>query len=316
MAKSRKVKRPITRSLKEPKNLKPSATRQIIRQFHVLLKNRALILDKLGIDDTTDENGYQLTENDSKVYEKAKQEAIKTVKINHPQVSDRVIPSNHVALVKRLGLINGEIEKRGGLKLYQTASIKGQDQTRGGDSSKMMMKWIREKGIWANQQKTALEIGSLSSHNEISTCKMFKVTRIDIHSQEPDAIIEQDFLTMELPKEQYDLVSCSLVVNFVPKPELRGDMLKRTTEFLKRDGLLFLVLPLPCIENSRYCDKETMDKILRNLGYETIRYHSSPKLAYWLCELKNCVNSSFSIAKKELHGGAGRNNFSVVVRPT
>lgn len=49
------------------------------------------------------------------------------------------------------------------------------------------------------------------------------VTPIDLHSRHP-AIQEQDFLQMSEDdnREKWDLISLSLVVNFVPEPKDRG----------------------------------------------------------------------------------------------
>ena len=68
-----------------------------------------------------------------------------------------------------------------------------------------------------------------------------------------------------LPKsmnEAFDILSLSLVLNFVPDPTQRGEMLKRVTQFLRpiAEGqpgnaflpVLFLVLPLPCVNNSNF----------------------------------------------------------------
>lgn len=49
-------------------------------------------------------------------------------------------------------------------------------------------------------------------------------TPIDLRSRHP-SIIEQDFLTMNVDEhsERWDVISLSLVVNFVPEPKDRGN---------------------------------------------------------------------------------------------
>lgn len=47
-------------------------------------------------------------------------------------------------LVTELGNINSEIEALGGLEAYQHASTLGQSSQRGGDSSKVLIKWLKE----------------------------------------------------------------------------------------------------------------------------------------------------------------------------
>ena len=52
------------------------------------------------------------------------------------------------------------------------------------------------------------------------------VTPIDLHSRHP-GIREQDFLQLdeEENREKWDLISLSLVVNFVPEPKDRGEQI-------------------------------------------------------------------------------------------
>lgn len=72
-------------------------------------------------------------------------------------------------------------------------------------------------------------------------------------------------------KEQFDIISLSLVLNFLPTAGDRGDMLKRTCQFLDqrapramskdlkdRFPALFLVLPAACIMNSRYMNEVSL----------------------------------------------------------
>ena len=67
-----------------------------------------------------------------------------------------------------------------------------------------------------------LEVGALKPDNYAS-CAWMDVTPIDLHSRHPD-ITEQDFLKMDedANRERWDLISLSLVVNFVPDIRDRG----------------------------------------------------------------------------------------------
>ncbi|QPG76600.1 hypothetical protein FOA43_003992 [Brettanomyces nanus] len=321
---------------KMPSTLKPARTRQLIRRFHTLLKNKSEILSRIGLSgnkEITEANYREFIHKDGrleKIYQSEREETIKKLKLNKlPREQGQGIDKLKIEdLAAKLGKIDGEIAKRGGLKVYQIASIKGQDQKRGGDSSKKMVKWLTELDIWKDpsERPTALEIGSLSSRNCISSCSMFKkVTRIDLNSQEPGLILQQDFLKRPLPKgsqDQFDLISCSLVLNFVTSAEARGDMLKRITCFLKQPSkaveskpLFFLVLPLPCVTNSRYCNKQTIGKIMTNLGFTCLKFHESSKLAYWLYQWKGSdfISKKFIFKKKEILSGSKRNNFCVVI---
>lgn len=326
-----------------PKSLKPLRARQLIRRFHVLLKYKSSILTRIRkLVKWSDEKDGNINDNYMTIINKKKQygkiyqdEWDKTwngLKINKtpqsvidPDINDRISNDTTVEdMIRILGKIDSEIKKRGGLETYQTASTLGQDGKRGGDSSKILVKWIKELGNEINTD-TALEIGCLSSKNEISTSKIFKsITRIDLHSQEPNIIEEQDFLKRPLPQideEKFDCISCSLVVNFVPSAEQRGEMLCRMCDFLNeprydKNSFLFFVIPLPCVENSRYCNLETMDLIFSKLGFEKMKYHQTHKLAYWLLKWKGSkfVDFKFTCHKKELRTGKDRNNFCIIIK--
>jgi len=326
-----------------PSSLKPARTRKLIRRFHTLLKYRSEIFSHLS-----QNSGYEVNDKSyleylgtkpdlQKSYNKSKAKIMETLNVrrtaprNDENRSIQAITTLNIKqLCNLIGEIDGEIEKRGGLKVYQAASIKGQDNKRGGDTSKKMVTWIKESKIWSSDSSKgkpmALEIGSLSSKNCISTCKLFeKVIRIDLNSQEPVKIQKQDFFDRPLPKsdkDKFDLISCSLVVNFVSKPKTRGEMLAKATQFLKEPDtafnqkpLLFFVIPLPCVTNSRYCNKEIIDTIFENLGFECVNYYTSNKLAYWLLEWhgSKAINLEFESKKKEIQSGSKRNNFCIVL---
>lgn len=233
--------------------------------------------------------------------------------------------------------IKAEIDASGGLKKYQEASIQGQSAKRGGDTSKVLMEWLAELGISRGSNKgqhprlRMLEVGSLSRDNACSRSAMFEMKRIDLHSQHPD-IDEQDFMTMPLPgmdvlaHEGFDIVSLSLVVNFVGDAAQRGEMLRRARHFLRlvngdkhnrQDYLpaVFLVLPASCVSNSRYLDEARLREIMESLGYEMVKRKLSPKLIYYLWEYQKRVEDKSKIYKKgELRQGRSRNNFAIVLR--
>ena len=269
------------------------------------------------------------------------------------------------------------LEENGGLKLYQQASTQGQSRDRGGDTSRVLVDWLREGGTLnrsssskpvktkdiggttvATAATTAierasrsaatdpfanrgalriLEVGALSPNNALNIPGAMKVRRIDLRSQHPE-IEERDFMQLN-PKQEwdgevgYDVLSLSLVVNFVGDAKERGEMLRHTTSFLRRpvtlkgdadrsserrearqaeahdesrsedetagarpatggkadvDDLLpalFLVLPLPCVDNSRYLTEEHLTAIMHSLGYVKTRAKRTAKLWYSLWRL-------------------------------
>ncbi|KAF3157965.1 hypothetical protein TWF788_005115 [Orbilia oligospora] len=276
--------------------------------------------------------------------------------------------------------LTSKLSSSGGLEAYQRASVSGQSSKRGGDSSKILVDWFIELGIPKPTHKKShsgknpnsngdnnsssssansdgggneglsnyrlLEIGCLSPTNTIhSYFPKPQRTLMDLNSLHPDEILKQDFMEFPVPKlpdDGYDIISCSLVLNYVPTPSGRGDMLKHITSFMeqalerRRKRLkslsnnstnkepaetddwsstfpaMFLVLPAPCVTNSRYLTEDRLQEIMISMGYEMVRRKLSPKLVYYLWKfVSNGSRKKFK--KTELLPGGKRNNFAIVV---
>lgn len=153
------------------------------------------------------------------------------------------------------------------------------------------------------------------------------MTRIDLNSQGP-GITKQDFMERPLPicyEEQFDIISLSLVLNYVPDAVGRGEMLKRADTFLRTmrtdeqtvSPLMFIVLPLPCVNNSRYLDEDRLLAIMRSLKYSCEYKKWTKKLCYYLFSAgagrtrREKPPSSFE--KKMIHDKPGMNNFCIVL---
>lgn len=221
-----------------------------------------------------------------------------------------------------------QIEEQGGLKAYQQASLTGQSKIRGGDSSTILMTWLKEENIMkgTDEKLKLLEVGALSTTNACSKSDLFEVTRIDLNSQDPQ-IEQQDFMERPLPTsdaERFDIISLSLVLNYVPDAVGRGDMLRRTCQFLKSSSdtddkivpALFFVLPTPCITNARYMTNQHLEKILNSLGYQKLHQKVSAKLVYslWRYTTPPDTNKIALFPKVEVNPGKARNNFSIILR--
>lgn len=236
-----------------------------------------------------------------------------------------------------------QLAASGGLQKYQAASIQGQSSERGGDTSKVLMEWIHElvlpaihQNLIGNSKPRLLEVGALKVDNICSRSGIFDVTRIDLHSQHPE-IQTQDFMKMPLPSERvldknrFDIVSLSLVVNYVGDVAGRGEMLKRVASFLRSPDLpdqtngisgsifpgLFLVLPAPCVTNSRYLDEERLEAIMTALGYVKLRSRKSKKLVYYLWQYEGGrveQDEAMLFKKQEVRSGSQRNNFTIVLQ--
>ncbi|EXJ79986.1 hypothetical protein A1O3_08272 [Capronia epimyces CBS 606.96] len=170
--------------------------------------------------------------------------------------------------------LEAQLAASGGLETYQLASTVGQSAERGGDSSRVLVDWLRpeiearrrgrkkDSTLAASSPPSSLahgasppltppplplrilEIGALSTTNALNMPRLTSVRRIDLRSSGP-GIEEADFMTFPLPdspdgsgewegRRGYDVISLSLVLNYVPDARGRGDMLRRTTMFFSR----------------------------------------------------------------------------------
>ena len=229
--------------------------------------------------------------------------------------------------------IEAKIDELGGLAKYQEASIQGQSAQRGGDTSKVLIEWLAEgegdekTSVRSERLLRMLEVGALRPDNACSRSGLFEMERIDLQSQHP-AIKEQNFMKRptcaceKIDQEGFDIVSLSLVVNFVGDPVERGEMLKRVASFFRpysnhEEGIfpgLFLVLPAPCVSNSRYLNEERLEAIMGSLGYKRAKRKLSSKLVYylWKYEAGEAVKSQV-FNKAEIRFGRSRNNFAIVL---
>lgn len=321
-------------SIRKPKSLKPQKARSLIRRYHTLLKDKEIILKQLKpLVEGLDNKNYVecLRETQPLLFWKYNSELKLFIEswtgkqANEPMNKDVLQDTNE--MVAMLGKIDGEIKCRGGIEAYQVALTDGQDSTRGGDSSKRLIQWLESNTQWQKKDTimSALEIGCLSANNCISTCGMFEVTRIDLNSQNERLILQQDFMDRPLPtssKEKFDMISCSLVLNYVPDHNVRGQMLWRFTQFLNepKNGFyskVFIVLPLPCVTNSRYFNNARFIDIMTHLGFCEEEYYEAKKVAYWLFSWKGSKSmkkvAECAFKKTEINSGLSRNNFCITL---
>jgi 25S rRNA (adenine2142-N1)-methyltransferase len=170
-----------------------------------------------------------------------------------------------------------------------------------------------------------LDVGALRPDNYSRWAKWIDATAMDLRARAPE-IIEQDFLTLDvsLPspaghRARWDVIALSLVLNFVPLPSDRGRMLRVAHSALAPRGLLFLALPAPCVQNSRYLTNEHLLELLQAAGFEKAQERCRPggRMAYWLLRkvepglTEEQARARFG--KQILRTGNDRNNFCVVL---
>lgn len=278
MPKARKKKSPVTGPASTHTSTSSKTTRAVIRRFHVLSKQQASLRNN----------------------------------------------SSSAATTKQaLDQIDEELSRLGGLEAYQNMSAAGQGKERGGGSEKVLIKWLNDMGLARRHSPETklrlLEVGALRPDNYGTCSTWLECTPIDLHPLHP-SIKEQDFLLMDKidNHEKWDIIGLSLVLNFVPEPQARGNMLKLAYTMLKSEAWLFLVLPLPCVFNSRYLDFDHMQRIMRKVGFvlRKEQWKREGKIIYWLFQKgppQPANDSNVQDKKVVLRKGRNRNNFTIIV---
>ncbi|KAF4578614.1 hypothetical protein EYR36_000421 [Pleurotus pulmonarius] len=288
MPKAKKRKAPITNNfIADPSSSKPQASRTLIRRFHVLLKKKTQLEQLLS------------------------------------EGADSKRPNPGLAEAKlSLNEVEHEIEELGGLEAYQRMSSIGQGNDRGGGSEKYLISWLKEIKVHEICQREKrrhllLEVGALKPDNYRSCTSWIDATPMDLKSRHPD-ILEQDFLALDQSEHRakWDTISLSLVLNFVPEASDRGRMLRYAHNMLKDGGYLFLALPLPCVENSRYLTFEHLQLLMNSIGFNELksRWKQGGKMVYYLYEKTSPVHTETDFSKKRILRAGNRNNFVVLLR--
>jgi 25S rRNA (adenine2142-N1)-methyltransferase len=82
-------------------------------------------------------------------------------------------------------------------------------------------------------------------------------------------------------------------------------------------SLLFLVLPLPCVTNSRYLTPEHLEGLMAKVGFKLVRkrWKEGGKVAYWLWSRSDPKAEASGVysKKKVITDGPRRNNFAIIL---
>lgn len=159
-----------------------------------------------------------------------------------------------------------------------------------------------------------MDVGALSG-TAYDKYDWIETISIDLNPRS-DHVLKYDFFDFPFDQEKFNVVALSLVVNFVGDLTDRGRMLMHAHNYLPdQGGFLFLVLPLACVKNSRYCDHERLRAILTSCGWgNVVRQHDSAKLTHWLCKETSKKWDGKVWKKEEIKKGISLNNFCINVR--
>ncbi|KAJ3864343.1 nucleolus protein [Lentinula novae-zelandiae] len=222
--------------------------------------------------------------------------------------------------------VEREIRELGGLESYQRMSVIGQGTDRGGGSEKVLIRWLKDKELHKTKKKLRLlEVGALKPDNYAGCSSWIEAKPMDLNSRHP-SIAEQDFLLLdqEQNSEKWDVISLSLVLNFVPEALDRGRMLRLAHTFLLEGGHLFVALPLPCLSNSRYLNFDRFTDIMQFLGFTEVQryWRQGGKMVYHLFQKKiyssppleqKLITVPENLTKKTILRQGNRNNFSIIL---
>ena len=128
------------------------------------------------------------------------------------------------------------------------------------------------------------------------------VDAIDLLSRH-ERIQQRDFFDVPA-KADYDLVVSSMVLNSVPTPDKRGEMLLGYNRHLRVGGHLCLMIPKSCLTHSKdgLNVQGFSDLLSRGLGFHIIMYRESPKVAFYFCR-KDKEHDVFHLQSWDPRGG-------------
>ncbi|PWN22561.1 hypothetical protein BCV69DRAFT_236707, partial [Microstroma glucosiphilum] len=213
-----------------------------------------------------------------------------SLQISHFHALLKELNQPYITTERRLA-IEAEIDSFGGLEAYQDASLIGADKTKGGESGKWCAAALREivKENKHEDKIRLLDVGALGGTAYTAFEKWIDVTSIDLNPR-GENVQQYDFFDFPVPKDEedkFDVVCLSLVLNFVGDLNERGELLLHAHSYLSSaGGYLYLVLPLPCVANSRYLDHTRLEEILDSTGWEVVKNGDSRKLTRWLLKSK------------------------------
>ncbi|CAH1773577.1 unnamed protein product [Owenia fusiformis] len=211
-----------------------------------------------------------------------------------------------------------DVEEAGGIAVYQVASKRGESKHGSFNSAKWVVKTLKKHKVKPasveEKHLQLLDVGALDENYQ-KWKSWICATAIDLNPQSP-AILQADFLDFKKDVSQvYDVIVLSLVLNFAGDPIIRGKMLKQARRLCKIDGHVLIVLPLPCVKNSRYMTHDLLKEIMVSLGFTCIDSHDSKRLAFMMFKKSAGAAVTHKVfPKKEMKNGVKMNNFTIVIK--
>ncbi len=126
------------------------------------------------------------------------------------------------------------------------------------------------------------QVGAINT--TLLDCPWLDVTAIDLLARH-ERIRQQDFFALA-PALRFQAIVSSMVLNSVPTPHARGQMLRRCHDYLKDDrGHLFLMLPRSCLTHSRRLTLQAFERrVLPHYGFRVVKEHATLKVAFFVLQ--------------------------------
>ena len=215
---------------------------------------------------------------------------------------------------ERIDLLRAEVENLGGIEAYQKASKEGESAAR--FEAFNASKWVLAHPMV--QERTSklriLDVGAICNHYK--SVPNISCVAIDLHPQD-ESVIPCDLLQFK-DAFGFDAVVLSLVLNFDGDPRKRGHMIKHAVSLLAPSGLglCFIVLPLACINNSRYFARHIMTELMKLLGLVEHHFKSSKSLAFFVYKKELTIPPDFigNFGRRSVRLGPNRNNFCILLQ--
>jgi len=200
----------------------------------------------------------------------------------HKLSSSSLVSQKHALESRRKELLS-KLEDNGGVHRYQQASVVSTEYFK---TSRFVVRTLQHLGYIPTKgghRLRTLEVGAINT--QLQECPFLSIRAIDLHSQHP-SIETKDFNTLHHSTFfSFDVVVSSMVVNCVPNPYGRFEMLMRLALSIKPGGCLFLMLPIRCIQSKHLGGKGAFRQILTALGLRDILpEHHTPKIAFYVLE--------------------------------
>lgn len=308
---------------------RPQVERDLIDRYHVLQKQLSQIQVQVGDEKKNQERIKQIHEELEKL---GGIEAYQTASLNGEVAGGGFDSSSWV--LKELGFFFANLSQEQVLSKSKPSKM-----TNSVPSSIKQLKLL-DVGAIVHRYPQDKVLATFQS-NKLTQKTVLDVTSIDLNNSNDKRVKQIDFFdfaeqylsTTPVPSSSpsssspcFDCIVLSLVINFVPDPRQRGEMLRKCFDLLLPSpyGLLFIVLPAACVDNARYMDSELLNVILKACQFKILSQSKSGngKLKFVVCQRQpeksqkekmsdHVVNQ---IPRKKCRFDKGNyNNFSIIL---